>query len=514
MANPRCLVTNASAFVATIGACVLALLSCIALAGEFRAGTAAVKITPPLNTPMAGYYSARGSQGVLDDLYAKAAILDDGKTRVAMVTCDLIGLPRSVVAEARRIIAQKTGLPQENTMISATHTHTGPAVLGDSALDNLVTGGSKLSQAYAEQLPKLIAQAVEQASGRLTPARISFGSRNEPDTSFIRRFWMKDGTVGWNPGKLNPNTLRPIGTIDPQVNVVYAETLGTKPSSTHDQMAADGSHHNEASDSKPLFTYVNFALHLDTTGGMLISADLPAALARRLADYKGSEMLTMFANGACGNINHLNVNWGAGQTSPKEAGRLGTILAAAVLKSYMDLRNVEQLTLRVRREVVELPVARFTDEELRKAREIAARHDAGTPLLEAAKAYRILDTAALEGKPIAVDVQVITLGRDIAWVALPGEVFVELGLSIKAGSPFRQTNVVELANGASHYIPNRSAYAEGQYEVVSTPYAEGAGEMLVTTSLRLLGALHCDAAGGTVGSRLRCEPSSSSSGRR
>jgi hypothetical protein len=106
------------------------------------------------------------------------------------------------------------------------------------------------------------------------------------------------------------------------------------------------------------------------------------------------------------------------------------------------------------------------------------------------KAYRILDVVAQQGKPFDVDVQVITLGRDIAWVALPGECFVELGLSIKAASPFRQTNVVELANGRGQYIPNCSAFPEGQYEVVSTRYAEGAGEMLVTTAIRMLAQLH------------------------
>jgi neutral ceramidase len=146
--------------------------------------------------------------------------------------------------------------------------------------------------------------------------------------------------------------------------------------------------------------------------------------------------------------------------------------------------------LRVRREVVRLPLAKFTEEELRTARDIAARKGKGDPFLEQVKAYRILDVAARAGKPFEVDVQVFALGRDIAWVALPGEVFVELGLSIKAASPFRQTNVVELANGVSHYVPNRSAFAEGQYEVVSTRYAEGAGEMLVATAIRLLGELH------------------------
>ena len=405
------------------------------------------------------------------------------------------------MVEARRIIREETGIPADNVMISATHTHTGPTVLGNSAAGDLAAGDNNLSREYAEQLPKSIARAVSQANRRLTPARIAYGCASEPHVSFIRRFWMKDGTVGWNPGKLNPNILRPIGSVDPQVNVVYAETPDTRPRPTQDQVAPDGSHRNQASDSKPLLTYVNFAMHPDTTGGMLVSADYPATLARRLADYKGPEMLTMFANGACGNIAHLNVNWAGGQTGPQEAGRLGTILAAAVLKAYTDLKNVEDVTLRVRRETVELPLTTFTEEELRTAREIIARHDARTPLLETAKANRVLNVAARNGKPIDVDVQVIALGRDIAWVALPGELFVELGLSVKAGSPFRQTNIVELANGGFFYIPNRSAYAEGQYEVVVSPCAEGAGETLVATSLRLLAELHRDAAGPAAQNR-------------
>ena len=127
-------------------------------------------------------------------------------------------------------------------MISATHTHTGPVVIGDTMIDDLVTDGSKLSKDYVEQLPKWIAQAVEEAYGRRTPARVFYGSENEPKLSYIRRFWMKDGTVGWNPGSLNPNIIRPIGQIDPQVNVVYAETASSTPSR--------------------LLTYVNFAMHL------------------------------------------------------------------------------------------------------------------------------------------------------------------------------------------------------------------------------------------------------------
>ncbi|MCX7427481.1 MAG: hypothetical protein NTW96_17865 [Planctomycetia bacterium] len=441
--------------------CIAGLLVLVAptLAAELRLGTAAVKITPPDGTPIAGPAVARDSEGVLDDVYAKAAVLDDGKTKIALVVCDLSGVPVGIVFESRRIIAEKTGIPADHVMISATHTHTGPSPFG--------------SGPYVKQLPPWIAQAVQQANDRLTAAKISYGSENEPDISFIRRFWMKDGTIGWNPGKLNPNILRPIGTIDPRVNVIYAETA----------------------DKRALLTYVNFANHLDTTGGTRISADFPATLARRLADYRGPEMLTIFANGACGNINHVNVHWDAPQTSPEEAKRLGTILAADVLKSYEDMKEVEDVALRARCKTVQLPLAKHTDEELRRAREILAQPGAGATFLERVKANRIVDVAAAEGRPVQVEVQVMTLGSDVAWVALPGEIFVELGLSVKAASPFRQTNVVELANGGFYYIPHQSAYAEGQYEVISTRYAEGSGEMLVTAAIGLLGELHKEATG-------------------
>ena len=100
--------------------------------------------------------------------------------------------------------------------------------------------------------------------------------------------------------------------------------------------------------------------------------------------------------------------------------------------------------------------------------------------------FRVLDVLAREGKPHEVEVQVFALGDDVAFVALPGEIFVELGLAIKKASPFKHTMIIELANTAIGYIPNRPAYAEGNYEVVSARCAEGSGEMLVDTAIKLL----------------------------
>ena len=111
---------------------------------------------------MAGYYFARGSEDVIDDLYAKAAVLDDGSTKVALVVCDLITLPRTTVLEARQLIEQQTGIPGGHVMISATHTHTGPAIPRDSVRDNLTAAAATPSCAIHAG----VAQADRAGGGR------------------------------------------------------------------------------------------------------------------------------------------------------------------------------------------------------------------------------------------------------------------------------------------------------------------------------------------------------------
>src|SRR5262249_14142658 len=152
------------------------------------AGAAAVVINPPEGTPMAGYYSARGSKAILDNLYSKALVLELGGTRVALVVCDLISLPRLTVTEARRLIEKETGIPGSHVMISATHTHTGPVVARQSARDDLDGGSSDLGRRYTETLPNLIAQSVAQAHQKLTPARVAAAVAKEERLSFNRRF--------------------------------------------------------------------------------------------------------------------------------------------------------------------------------------------------------------------------------------------------------------------------------------------------------------------------------------
>ena len=148
---------------------------------------------------------------------------------------------------------------------------------------------------------------------------------------------------------------------------------------------------------------------------------------------------------------------------------------------------------RARSGIVRLPLPKITETDLERARATVNRlADRQTKFLDKVDAFKVLDVAAREGKPWEVEVQVIALGQQVAIVGLPGEIFVELGLAIKKGSPFPVTVIAELANGSIGYIPNRSAYAEGNYEVVSARCAEGAGELLAECAVKLLHQLRTD----------------------
>src|SRR5438045_3850011 len=205
----------------------------VAGAAELKIGSAALVITPQLGTPLAGYYETRISDAVHDDLYAKAIVLECGGNRAAMVSCDLISMPITVAAEARRLIQRDTGLKPDQVMISATHAHTGPILPGRTARETSDGPGGELAAEYVQSLPAKIAASVKQAVEKLARATASAAIGHEDHLSFNRRYIMKDGTVGWNPGKLNPKIDHPAGLIDAAVSVVYFESTEGVPMTTY-----------------------------------------------------------------------------------------------------------------------------------------------------------------------------------------------------------------------------------------------------------------------------------------
>jgi hypothetical protein len=251
---------------------------------------------------------------------------------------------------------------------------------------------------------------------------------------------------------------------------------------------------------RPIALHASFAIHLDTVGGVEFSADAPGTVAQVLAQALDPQLVSVYATACCGDVNHVDVRHDRPQRGHVEAARIGALIAASILRAVGEGQPVSNPQVRVRSRRVALPAPPVIPDEVAAARAVIARNQdpqqsEKPQFLELVKAYQVLDVDQQQGRPWDVEVQVISLGAEAALVSLPGEIFVELGMTIRQGSPFRCTSIAELANGSIGYVPNRVAYPQGNYEVVSARCALGSGELLVDTALDMLRELHREAVG-------------------
>lgn len=418
-----------------------------------KAGSATANITPPLGARIPGSFRPRYAENVDDELFAKAVVIDNGSTRVAVVTCDLIAIPEKIADAAKARIADRCGIPPAHVMVNATHTHTGVAVANLLSVDE--------DDAYIKSVPLKIADAVELAVWRLQPARVGFASVNEDRITFNRRWRMKDGTVRMNPGVNNPDLVEPTGTIDPELTMMFAET----------------------DDGTPIAAVANFSLHyIGTNNGNALSADYFGHFDRLMRHYLGDTCISLLWNAASGQINNIDFS---GQTKwtargHQQAVKMANVLAGHFITEMQFMEMHDTLDLSGSLATLTFPRKQITAEDLKVAEQVLSvpqgTYDAydtgpfswvvGQPIPQA-----LVDVYARECQRIAklpakmtAPVQVIRLG-EAAIVALPGEVFVETGFNIKAASDATPLFLVSLANGYIGYIcTDKALTEEGGYE--------------------------------------------------
>lgn len=443
----------------------LLTLSASLQAGDFRAAASQVEITPKNGTPLAGYYRARAVEGVLDPLYAKTIIMEQNGVHAALVVLDVTYTTQALVDAARKAVQEQCGIEGDHVMISATHTHTGPTLPRLNLMDRLTEADSPPGMTFMQSLPGLIAQSVKEAKAKLTPATPSFAIADGTGLSFNRRV-LKEGSVHaiWQPKSVDLTTMKPAGPVDPDIGVLVFNTTAAEP--------------------KPVASLLNFAMHPTSVGGgTKVSADFPGVFTKLINERHGPDMISVFANGCCGNINPNDYFTGKRRTHLQ----IGTQLADATDAAWPSLKPLKAFAPRVASTRVTLQRRTFTEAEIARAKDIASgmgTTNAGTVTM--AEAVCILETIAKQDEPLSVEVQAIAFSDEAVIVALPGEIFVELGLALKKASPFKHTMIAELANGSIGYIPDSRAYPQGNYEVVSARCAQGSGELLVEAALKLL----------------------------
>jgi len=432
---------------------------------EFRAGAARTVITPTIGCHIAGYYQDRIAVDIHDELYAKALMLESGDAALAICVCDLICLDRQVVEAAKARARELTSIPEANMLIACTHTHFGPATSGGWDVPR--------EDAYMEALPGRIADAIARAQRRLRPAMVGHASASCPNEVYNRRFWMKDGSVRMNPGS-DPNIVRPAGPIDPEVGLLVV-------------LDREG---------QPIGVLANYALHY--VGGTMemdstITADYFGAFDRALQRVAGADFVAIMLNGCGGDINHIDVHKPHTYTHPySEIDRVADVVAGAAYQAWRGIRDFDPAPalgvangtyLLRRREVTPARLAEANTRLERVKREGLTGPATWDPgFLFDVTAVEIANTPLKWETPI----QAMRVG-DLGIAGLHSEVFVEIGLDIKARSPFARTLVSELANGeVGGYIPTAKAYDEGSYEVWSTPAERGSGEGMADTAVKLL----------------------------
>jgi hypothetical protein len=453
-----------------------------------KVGVAETDITPPNGFPMAGYYHERLAEGTIDPLKAKAIVFRSGETSAALVVCDLIGIATDLSREIRKRATARTGIPESNIVVSATHSHTAPDYMKELYL---YLGEEEQQPLRAEYIKKLIAgpvDAIARADAGVSPSSLKSGSIEQTtEVSFNRRFVMRDGSVRTWQNYRNPEVVRAAGPIDPAIELLMI--------TSEDEGAPKG-------------FLSNFALHLDTVGGTKWSADYPYFIEKTLRNEFDPQVISIFGTGCCGDINHSDPS----RKQRNKVDFIGNSLGNSITQHLGELQSVDSAELFVASERVELPLQEAPRAEVERSVELLKLANAGEKIdfFEHVTAYKTLILDQLRhkepyansvenitwglsrslagiGERLPVDVTVMTIGNDLAIVCLPGEVFVELGLAIKQASPFRTTMIIELSNSVETiYIPHRAAYAGGSYEVTNSALQPGSGEMLVETALRLL----------------------------
>jgi neutral ceramidase len=431
-----------------------------------RAGIGSQIINPPAGVSLGGYFHERIWTNVHDDIMAKALVLDDGaarasipihrdKTTVAIAVCDLQAIMGKEVAKARELASKATGIPTGNILISATHTHTGPQVRRNRSVPT--------SEEYLDKLPQMIADAIIQAHASLKPATLRLGEEYEDRLAFNRRFRMKDGRVVFNPRKQDPDILGPAGPIDPQINVLRVDD----------------------EEGLPIAILANYACHPDVMSSNEVSADFPGESSRIVSSLYESKPLVIYMQGTAGNINHRDINNPDPQKGPAEVKRIARILAGKILAASELSDPIEGMPLTTSSAILDIAYHPLTDELRAKAEAVRKNPDAH--VFDKSQADQI-EHYQLDGKKAAVEVQAIRIG-DTAVVGIPGEYFVEYGLSIKEFSPFDQTFVAELANNTFGYIPTLDAFYPGTYEtmpIVSAMLEPSAGVQMGNAAGKLL----------------------------
>jgi len=425
-----------------------------------KGGCAKVNITPPLGIPLIGSYG-KPSDDILDELYAKALVFNDGNNTLVIVSCDLLYTPLEEIAgPVRKIITEKTGIPERNILVCATHTHSGPEVFTKSKFMTAADAPAPdIDRSYLDTLVKKIAGSALIAHKEMQEVKIGAAKGQAPEIVYNRRPKNSNGLVKMaftippevratrkvvvdSGGDVRTTFVLPddkaewkFGPVDPEVCVLRVENTA----------------------GELLASLVNFGCHpvsIYPSLSTAVSADYPAFVTSVVEGVEGG--LCLFTLGLAGDA----VPFDRGVLPRRQIGRA---VGGEAIRRLQFVMTTDDVTLRGLKKEVAFPAK-----------------------------LPVPGKAAGDDKmpdPVTSEIQVLRLG-DIYILGLPGEILVEVGLAIKKQAGLENLFIVTLSNDAIGYVCHSTAYDEGGYEPAgATNLAKGAGEIMIEKALELIGQI-------------------------
>jgi hypothetical protein len=388
-------------------------------------------------------FEERSADRASDALHARAIVLDDGKTQLAIVVVDSLMLPRELLDAAKELAAKATGIPTDRILISATHTHSAPSAMGCL--------GSRDNPEYKQFLTIEIARSIQLARERLQRARIGWGAVKDDRHTFNRRwirrpdrmltdpFGQANVRANMHPGHQNADAIGPSGPVDDQFSLLAVQTV----------------------DGKPLAVLANYSMHY--YGSTPVSADYFGRFARQFTKLIGAEsaepaFVAAMSQGTSGDLMWMDY----GSPKPREdLEQYSAEVAEVAARVFKEIKYQDWVSLDARE--AKLTLRRRVPDEARLAWAHQIDAAIGDRLPRSLNEIYAREQLLLAAEPEReLKLQALRIG-ELGITAIPNEVFALTGLKLKAASPLAATFNIELAGGAEGYIPPPEQHKLGGY---------------------------------------------------
>ncbi len=428
------------------------LLLPLSLQAEFKAGSAKTDITPKtLPVIVNGGMISRTRDQVKTPLSARSLAFTDGKETIVIVVADSCMMPRDLLDKAKQMASEKSGIPVNRILISATHTHSAPSCMG--AL------GTDADPVYSLFLTKKLVEAILAPLKDMQPARIGWGAIDAPDHTAVRRWILRPDKMLNDPfGNLTiranmhaasnwENVIGPTGPEDPELSLISVQTRN----------------------GKPIGLLANFSMHYFSDQN--ISADyfglFSEGLQERIAPGDNS-FVAMMSHGCSGDIWRHDY-----EQSPDRKANATTIEQYSAEMVELAMQAYEGITYKMPESIameesrMTLPYRVPDKQRLEWAQRVVETMESRPPGEQLPKdkteVYAREQLILHERQATEIVVQALRLGDRIAIATTPNETYAITGLKIKNASPCRDTMVIELANGGDGYIPPPEQHLLGGY---------------------------------------------------